>query len=365
MNDHLVRLEHAERLLAEAVTVDDAKSIIDRAEAARVLARQVKLGTAAVNHASVVKMRAERRLADIVDGLQAGGLVTHGGDRTKVRGPHLAGLGLAKERVAEARLIRDHYDDDELVRLGEISTAADREVSRSQLLSVARRRRRQIVDDDARAIVGPVLVADRRGADWTLLAGDMRVRAEEIPDATVHLIVTDPPYPAESLPLWSSLATVAKRVLVPQGILVALTGQILLMEVLERLAEHLAFGWQYCQPLPGANSRVLARHVAQEWKPWLAFSNGPWPQGLVDWHGDVLDSGPMSKELYRWQQSEAPAAELIARLCPSNGVVLDPFCGSGTYGVAAVVSGRRFIGIEADAARVDIACERLIGSAGE
>jgi DNA modification methylase len=31
---------------------------------------------------------------------------------------------------------------------------------------------------------------------------------------------------------------------------------------------------------------------------------------------------------------------------PAGGVVLDPFCGSGTTGVAAVDSGFRFVGIE-------------------
>ena len=37
---------------------------------------------------------------------------------------------------------------------------------------------------------------------------------------------------------------------------------------------------------------------------------------------------------------------LIRSLTPQNGVVLDPFVGSGTSGVAAVIEGRRFIGAE-------------------
>lgn len=36
----------------------------------------------------------------------------------------------------------------------------------------------------------------------------------------------------------------------------------------------------------------------------------------------------------------------LVRICPEGGVVLDPFMGSGTTGVAAINEGRRFIGCE-------------------
>jgi site-specific DNA-methyltransferase (adenine-specific) len=39
--------------------------------------------------------------------------------------------------------------------------------------------------------------------------------------------------------------------------------------------------------------------------------------------------------------------------------VLDPFSGSGTTGIAAVQSGRDFIGIEIDPEYFDIACRRI------
>jgi len=40
-------------------------------------------------------------------------------------------------------------------------------------------------------------------------------------------------------------------------------------------------------------------------------------------------------------------------------VVLDPFMGSGTTGVAAVQMGRKFIGIERESKYFDIACQRI------
>ncbi len=46
------------------------------------------------------------------------------------------------------------------------------------------------------------------------------------------------------------------------------------------------------------------------------------------------------------QKPEKLIAKLILASCPENGVVLDPFLGSGTTSVVAKKLGRRFIGIE-------------------
>jgi DNA modification methylase len=55
-------------------------------------------------------------------------------------------------------------------------------------------------------------------------------------------------------------------------------------------------------------------------------------------------------ELMRW---------LVRLVSPSDGLVLDPFMGSGTTGIAAALEGRRFYGIESDARYVDIARARI------
>ena len=44
---------------------------------------------------------------------------------------------------------------------------------------------------------------------------------------------------------------------------------------------------------------------------------------------------------------------------PTGGVVLDPFCGSGTTGIACVLEGREFIGIEREAEYIEIAEKRI------
>lgn len=59
-------------------------------------------------------------------------------------------------------------------------------------------------------------------------------------------------------------------------------------------------------------------------------------------------------ELMRW---------LVRLLCPPGGVVLDPFCGSGTTGVAAVEEGMGFVGIDRNERWVSEIAERRIASA--
>jgi len=54
---------------------------------------------------------------------------------------------------------------------------------------------------------------------------------------------------------------------------------------------------------------------------------------------------------------------LMRYLCrlvtPPGGVVLDPFLGSGTTGMAAVMEGFRFVGIEREAEYLEIARARI------
>ena len=52
--------------------------------------------------------------------------------------------------------------------------------------------------------------------------------------------------------------------------------------------------------------------------------------------------------------------ELVELFTDPGDIVLDPFCGSGTTGVACIRLGRRFIGIEKDAKYAAVAQERLL-----
>ncbi len=50
---------------------------------------------------------------------------------------------------------------------------------------------------------------------------------------------------------------------------------------------------------------------------------------------------------------------LVALATPPGGVVLDPFAGSATTGIAAVMENRLFLGVEWEQKYIDIACARL------
>lgn len=60
-------------------------------------------------------------------------------------------------------------------------------------------------------------------------------------------------------------------------------------------------------------------------------------------------------DLMRW---------LIRLACPPGGIVVDPFAGSGSTGIAAIREGRSFVGIEREPEYLEIARARLEHAAG-
>ena len=199
--------------------------------------------------------------------------------------------------------------------------------------------------------------ANSKGKQWEIMHGDFRDMLASLDDGSVDAIVTDPPYPDEFMPLWGDLAKHALRVLRPGAPLIAYSGQRRLREVLNHLCGPLTYGWTVCLQLPGVNSRVMGPNMFQTWKPVIICTAGKWQEH--DWHKDTVVSPTKDQELYEWQQNPDPAAELIRRYVPKGGLVLDPFTGVGSFGVAALTTGRRFLGVELDDERHLEACERL------
>jgi ParB-like chromosome segregation protein Spo0J len=77
-----------------------------------------------------------------------------------------------------------------------------------------------------------------------LLLGDCIEVSKQIPDDSIDLIFTDPPYDLESLPLWEKLADIGVRVLKPGGSLVAIIGGYCLPQIIDIFRESgLNYNW--------------------------------------------------------------------------------------------------------------------------
>lgn len=202
--------------------------------------------------------------------------------------------------------------------------------------------------------------------DATLYLGDCREILPTLP--RVDAVVTDPPYGIDYQSgwatdrLWSGGRNIANdRTTEARDAALELCGDVPMLVFGSRKAE-----------LPSGCRQVLI------WDKQGALGMGaldlPWKpaheeiyvlgRGFVggrQWHSVI--SHPPTQAMAcngRTHPNEKPVG-LIERLigwCPGE-VVLDPFMGSGTTGVACIKLGRKFIGIEIEPKYFDIACKRI------
>lgn len=75
----------------------------------------------------------------------------------------------------------------------------------------------------------------------------------------------------------------------------------------------------------------------------------------------AFDNNGRASRIHTTQKPEPLMAALVEQFTDENDIVLDPFCGGGTTGVAAVKASRRFIGIEIDETYARRAAARIAG----
>ena len=78
------------------------------------------------------------------------------------------------------------------------------------------------------------------------------------------------------------------------------------------------------------------------------------------WDIPNVNANHIEKTDHPCQYPVALPLRLINALCPSNGLVFDPFMGSGATGVASVVAKRRFVGCELQKDYYDISYQRIL-----
>lgn len=92
--------------------------------------------------------------------------------------------------------------------------------------------------------------------------------------------------------------------------------------------------------------------------PILYYGSRPKRQGM--WPTSFYDAKPMPSDTGHPVAKPIEWMERLVNISSMPGhLILDPFMGSGTTGVAAVKLGRRFTGIEIDPGYFDISCRRI------
>lgn len=87
--------------------------------------------------------------------------------------------------------------------------------------------------------------------------------------------------------------------------------------------------------------------------------------GLQDNGGQRTDAKVIAANVHPTVKPIALMRWLCRLVAPKGGLVLDPFCGSGSTGCAAVQEGLRFIGIEREPEYAEIAEKRIAHWAGQ
>lgn len=174
--------------------------------------------------------------------------------------------------------------------------------------------------------------------------GDFRDQLASIPDESVSLILTDPPYFEKSLDLYSDLAELASRVLMPGGSLICYTGQSILPSVLYRLQEHLRYWWTLALTHEHGGQQLPGKWVMVEWKPVVWFVKDH--RIGREYIADRLRGSRPEKAHHEWAQGIEEVEYLIEKLTEPGELICDPFAGSGAFGRAALAMNRRFIGAD-------------------
>lgn len=233
-----------------------------------------------------------------------------------------------------------------------------------------------------------------------IITGDCRTELAKLADESVDCVITDPPYGTTSLP-WDQVVDgwleLLPRVL-KQGASVWIFGS---MRNLLGLSDEFD-GWNIAQDIVwekhnGSNAfadrfrnvhehAIQLYHQDQLWKDTFKqplFSDDARakvvrrkarPQQWGDIGGSTFrseDGGPRmmrsvlcarsehGRALHPTQKPVSLLQALVAYSCPEGGVVLDPFAGSGSTGIAAQSLGRSAVLIEADPSFADVARQRL------
>jgi hypothetical protein len=225
----LVQPGFSETLLERIAVIESPRLLYDGSAYLAGLAQKWNGHGAEKNEIKAAQMFCEVRLGQLL-GPNPG----HGPGRgIKDSDGNVSSLPLPPRAVTDFRRYLGHFDPlVEAVRNGKRSR-------RSLLLLVDELE----AADRATDRLADGMPAEPTYAELEIRCGDFREVLQDIEPGTVNLILTDPPYPTEYLPLWTDLGKWGAQALCEGGSLIAYCGQSILPDVLNRLNEHLRYWW--------------------------------------------------------------------------------------------------------------------------
>lgn len=222
-----------------------------------------------------------------------------------------------------------------------------------------------------------------------LLRGDCLELMKQIPDKSVDCIITDPPYNVSRPNNFCSMGVAARtgmdfgewdkgfdvtgwisgigRLLRDNANVVIFNDWKNLKEIKDACEQENIF-IKRClvlnktNPAPFNRDRVFVNDV--EFAVWGVYSSNRKPTGWVFNRENpvekcVFNTTVQSSKLHPTMKDINVITKLVLLLSNKGMVVLDPFMGSGTTGVACKNTNRNFIGIELDENYFNIAKKRI------
>jgi SAM-dependent methyltransferase len=180
---------------------------------------------------------------------------------------------------------------------------------------------------------------------------------DDLPAEVFDLVLTDPPWSEDSIGTYAAVGRAALKGLRPGGVCVIYLGKIYLPEVIRAVNEYLDYEWTFALTFPVGQVVIRKAAVYDCWRPVGIFRK-PGPFDLPPVDRDLMPA-PREKGTHDWQQALDPARFFVRRYTQPGSLVLDPFIGGGTFPLAALLEGRRYIGFDIEADAVKAAQERL------
>lgn len=205
-------------------------------------------------------------------------------------------------------------------------------------------------------------LADPPEDDGSIWHGSIAKYRKQVKRDSLDAIFTDPPYPRQYLPVWQDLARFAARNLKPGGLLLAITGHLILPDILDRLREETELVYRWTGALVWRKSRtnIHAAKVSNGWKPFVAFQR---TGGHPDFYSeDTYQAGaytPQTQADHEWGQDQALMNDVAKEWLRPGWKVCDPFVGAGSLLVAAKSRGCFVTGCDIEEGHVLTTREKL------